>query len=129
MNKFQKLNFRTIGDFFDYLPENELLIVEEIRKLIYESIPEIKEKLSYNVPFYSKNKTLCFIWPSSVPWGNVKDDQVVLGFSNGHLIPDHFNKLEKGSRKYIRTISFGSLDDINPEIIQFYLFEALELDK
>ncbi len=129
MNKIQKLNFRTVSEFFDYLPENELLMVEEIRKLIVESIPGIEEKLSYNVPFYSRNKTLCFIWPSSIPWGNVKENQVVLGLSNGHLIPDHFKKLEKGTRKFIRTISFKDVEEIDAEMIRFYLFEALELDQ
>lgn len=129
MNKIQKLSFNDLGEFLDYLPENELQVVEELRRIIYDCIPEIKEKLSYNVPFFSLKKSLCHIWPSSIPWGNIPDNYVALGFKNGHLMPDPFNKLEQGSRKFIRVMYFKDMDEIDVEMVRFYVFEALNLDQ
>ncbi len=58
-NKMQSVSFRNVEDFLDYLPEEELKIVLTLRKLIFECIPTISEKLSFNVPFYFGNKR-CF---------------------------------------------------------------------
>lgn len=127
MNKFQNLNFSSIGDFLDYLPESELVIVEELRSLIYECIPDCKEKLSYNVPFFSRNRTICFIWPGSVPWGNIKEG-VILGFSRGNMMSDYAGYLEKGTRKNVYTKTFLSINEINHQLVKDYLFEALEID-
>ena len=55
MNKIQKLNFRNVDDFLDYLPDNELEIVQFLRQLIVDCIPNCTEKLAYNVPYYYKN--------------------------------------------------------------------------
>jgi uncharacterized protein YdhG (YjbR/CyaY superfamily) len=73
MNKFQNVNFRSIADFFDHLPSDEALIVVQLRDLIKATLPEVTEKLSYNVPFYKRHKNICYLWPGAVPWGNVKE--------------------------------------------------------
>lgn len=128
MNKFQNVSFNSIGDFLDYLPENELEIVEELRSLVYECIPDVKEKLSYNVPFFKRNRTICFIWPASVPWGNVPKKGVQLGFTSGHLINDFAGYLNMGTRKSVAIKTFYSLDEIEADLVRAYLFEALEVD-
>jgi hypothetical protein len=73
MNRFQNVKFRSVADFFDHLPDHETIIVNQLRDLIKATLPEVTEKLSYNVPFYKKHKRICYIWPSAVPWGNVKE--------------------------------------------------------
>lgn len=128
MNKFQNVNFSSIGEFLDYLPKNELEIVEELRGLVYKCIPDVKEKLSYNVPFFRRNKTICFIWPGSVPWGKVPEDGVQLGFTSGHLINDFDGYLDLGTRKNVAIKTFYSLDEIETNLVKVYLFEALEVD-
>ena len=128
MNKFQKVQFNSVDEFLDYLPDIELAIVEELRNLIYECIPDIKEKLSYNVPFYKLKKTICFIWPATIPWGNVPIGGVQLGFTSGNLINDFAGFLEMGTRKNVGVKTFFSLNEIEPDLVKAYLFEALELD-
>lgn len=128
MNKFQNVNFNSIGDFLDYLPENELVIVEELRELVYECIPEIKEKISYNVPFFRRNKNICFIWPASIPWGNVPKDGVQLGFTSGDLINDFAEYLDLGTRKNVAIKTFHSREEIGADLVRAFLFEALEVD-
>ena len=89
MNPFQKgIKFRSLDDFYDFLPEPELKITLELRKIILGTIPEMKEKLSYNIPFFYLRKNVCYIWPASIPWGNVKLNGVQLGFCFGSSLKD-----------------------------------------
>ncbi len=115
-----------MDEFLDYLPDEELLIVEQLRTLIKECNPQVKEKLAYNVPFYALSKNLFFIWPASIPWGNVPQNTVHLGFTQGHLLPDPYNVLESGSRKFVRIIPLAVDETIDVEMIRFYIFESLE---
>lgn len=127
MNKFQHTKFKSVGAFLDYLPEKEREIVEALRNLITESLPECEEKLSYNVPFYYRHSRICYIWPASIPWGGVKSG-VALGFCRGHLLSDEYRYIESGKRKQIYTKTFHSVDEIEPEILKEYLYEAYEID-
>lgn len=128
INKFQPFSFKTIDDFLEYLPEDELEIVQLLRELVFECIPEVKEKLSYNVPFYSKHKRICFIWPASVPWGNHKQKGVRLGFASGNLMNDDMGYLDKGERKQVYTKDFMAAKEIDVDIVRIYLFEAALVD-
>ena len=127
MNKFQNVNFRSVGDFLDFLPEDELRIVEVLRKLVLDSIPDCKEKLSFNVPYYSRHANICFIWPSSIPWGAVEQG-VSLGFAKGNLLSAQHNYLESKGRKSIRSKNFNSIQEINTDLIRGLIYEAVEVD-
>ncbi|MCC5925901.1 MAG: DUF1801 domain-containing protein [Bacteroidetes bacterium] len=127
MPKFQHTRFKSVGAFLDYLPEHEREIVEALQSIIMQSLPECVEKLSYNVPFYYRKSRICYIWPASVPWGGVTSG-VSLGFCRGHLLTDTSNYLEKGKRKQIYSKTFHSVDEIDPEMLMTYLYEAYEID-
>lgn len=129
MNRFQKVNFRSIEEFLEFLPENEFRVVMHLRSIIFNCLPNPIEKLSYNVPFYYQKSRLCFIWPSSVPWGNVDKDGVLLGFVNGNLMRDEQGYLEKGARKKVYGKAFYSIDEIDTDLVKTYIFEALEVDR
>lgn len=83
----QKIKFKTLDQFLTCLPDDELRIVEVLRRLVFGNIPDCTEKLAYNVPFYYRHFRIVFIWPASVPWGAVKQG-VVLGFSKGNQLSD-----------------------------------------
>lgn len=125
----QNVDFRSVEEFLDYLPDREREIVDYLRELIIECIPECKEKLSYNVPYYSKHSRICFIWPASVPWGNVKMNGVQLGFCKGYLLPDDFNYLEKGNRKQVYSKTFFDIKEIDVDLLRAYLFDAVDVDE
>ena len=58
--------------------------IEEIKAAMEGMLsPDIEEKISYNVPFYKRHSNICYIWPSSVKWGNVKNTGVQFGFNKG----------------------------------------------
>lgn len=128
MNKFQKIKFNNFDEFYDYIHLEEKEIVLFLRELIFEIIPDIKEKLSYNVPFYSRNKAICYIWPCSIPWGKVTRTGVSFSLSKGYLLNDKYNYLDKGNRKQIYSRHFHSFQDIDVKIVKDFLFEALIVD-
>ena len=129
MGKMQSVNFHSVEDFLEFLSEEELKIVEALRKIILDVIPNCKEKLSYNVPYYSRFKRICFIWPPSIKWGSKGPKAVQLGFCTGYLLNDEAKYLERGSRKQVYIKEFKSLKEIEPDIIRSYLFDAIIVDE
>ena len=127
--KMQNVSFSSIDEFFEFLPDDELKIVNYLRRLIITSIPDITEKLSFNVPFYKYHTNICFIWPGSVSWGNVTQKGVRLGFTTGYLLTDEHNYLEKGDRKQVYWKDIYDVKEIDPDLIRSFLFEALLIDQ
>ena len=125
---YMKISFQDVTGFLHYLPEDELMIVELLRELIFESIPDVKEKLAYNVPFYYRYSRICFIWPGSVPWGNTKKQGVDFGFCKGHLLSDPLY-LEKGERKEVYIKTFYTPEEINRNVTRQLLYEAAIMDE
>lgn len=124
----QDVSFSDVGEFLDYLPSDQLEIVQLLREMIIECIPGVTEKLSYNVPFYKRRKGVCFIWPSAVPWGGMKQSGVMLGFNQGYRMRDESGYLEKGDRKQVYVKVFGSASELDYNMVRMFLFEALRID-
>jgi hypothetical protein len=127
----QHFKFNSFEEFLEYLPASEKKMVFELQALIEECVPGAKLKLSYNVPFYSLKKRLCFIWPSSVPWGKVKLKGVQLGFCQGYLLHDPNEFLDRGDRKQVYSKTYFKISEIEKdrEWIRHFLFEAVEVDR
>jgi hypothetical protein len=120
----QKIKFRNVTDFLDSLPADELKIVEVLRELVFDCIPDCKEKLAYNVPFYYRHTRIVFIWAASVPWGAI-DKGVALGFCKGTQLFD----LNTTDKKAIGRKVFQSVNEIHPTEIKQLLNEAVLLDE
>ncbi len=128
-SKMQKVSFKSVDEFLDFLPSDELKITELLRETIFNCVPGITEKLSYNVPFYKKNKGMFFIWPASILWGSKKTYKGVrFGFQQGYLLNDELNYLNKEGRKQVYMRDFTSVKDIDLEVLRAYIFEAAEID-
>lgn len=111
--KSTKSKFRNVITFLDSLPDNEMKILETLRELVLDSIPNCKEKLAYDVPFYYRYSRIVFIWPASVPWGSVANG-VMLGFCKGTQLFDLAAKDQKAVGRKI----FTTLKKINQEEIR-----------
>lgn len=128
--KMQDVSFRNIEDFLEYLPDDELKMVEVLRKIIFNCLPDISEKLSYNVPFYKRHRNLLFIWPASVLWGKKKTYKGVrLGFTNGNLLGDENGYLDKGDRKQVYFKDFKSIKEIDVDLLKSYIYDAAIIDE
>ncbi len=122
------IKFRSLVEFWEYLPENERIITDVLRQIVLENLPSYcKEKLTYNVPFYYGNRRICLIWPASVPWGGIKSG-VLLGFLQGYRLKDKDQYLNHGTNKQVYYRIFHSPDEIDPDAIISLLKEAVEWD-
>ena len=128
-SKMQHVSFKSVEEFLDFLPEDELKITEILRELITNCIPDVTEKLSYNVPYYKRKRNICFLWPASILWGKKKSyEGVRFGFVNGHLLNDDINYLHKGDRKQVYWKDFTTVTKTDLEILKTYLLDAVILD-
>lgn len=126
MNKIQKVDFKNIEGFLDYLPKDELDIVERLRSVILDTVPEVKEKLAYNVPFYYRHYRVFYIWPSAVPWGGLKTG-VSLGFCYGALIEDG-GYLNKTDKKQTASKNFKTPAEIDVFMLKDLIYQSVEVD-
>ena len=123
------LKIRSLLHLFEMLPEEEKIIVDVLRQIIIENLPGYcKEKISYNVPFFYGNKSICLVWPATIPRGGIKEG-VLLGFWYGNRLKDSDNYLTHGRNKQVIYKIFKSPDDIDEAALIKILQEAVQLDK
>lgn len=117
-----------MGEFWEYLPEDEREIVDVLRQIVLENLPAgATEKFAYNVPCYYGRRRICIIWPASVPRGGIKRG-VLLGFFQGWRLPDRENYLTHGTNKVIFYKIYKSVDEIDERAIASLLDEAVSID-
>jgi hypothetical protein len=122
------MKIQNLVELFTILPEEEKIIVDVLRQIIRETLPEYcREKISYNVPFFYGNKGICIIWPSTVPRGGIKKG-VLLGFWYGNKLSDRDRFLSRGTNKQIFYKIYQSHEEIDERPIKKLLKEAIKLD-
>jgi hypothetical protein len=124
MGNPQGIQFKSVDEFLDNLPEKELEIVLFLRKIILECMPDWKEKLAYNVPFYYRHSRICYIWPASVPWGKVEKG-VAIGFCKGASFLDETFETTNFSSKSL----FSSIKEIDVVNLKQQIYEAILIDE
>lgn len=126
----QNVKFQSVAEFLAFLPPEELEVVEFLRQLIYDCIPDVSEKLSYNVPYFKRHKTICFLWPGSVLWGKKQTyTGVRFGFTQGYLLSDELGYFKLEGRKQVAWRDFQNIEEIDVELLQMYIYEAATIDE
>lgn len=97
---------------FDSLPKSERIIALRLRALLLNAGPQVTEKKAFGAPFYYAIHRFAFIWPASIPWGNVKKG-VALGFTKGHLMLNEEGLLQAEGRKNLYRIIFNRLEELD----------------
>jgi len=119
----------SLVQLYEILPEHERLIVDVLRQIIKENLPnDAKEKISYNVPFFYRKKGICIIWPSTIPRGGIKQG-VLLGLWYGNKPKDTEQYLTHGTNKQVFYKIYQSVEDINERAISKLLKEAVSVDE
>lgn len=115
-------------ELFTILPEEEKIMVDVLRQIIIETLPDYcKEKISYNVPLFYGNRSICIVWPATVPRGGIKKG-VLLGFWYGNRLKDPDRFLTHGTNKQIFYKIYESAEEIDEKPIKKLLKEAIRLD-
>lgn len=127
--KLESRRIRSLLELYEILPEDQRLIVDVLRQIINDNLPDYcKEKISYNVPFFFGKKGICIVWPAAVPRGGIKKG-VLLGLWYGCRLKDTSHYLTHGTNKQIFYKIFQSVEEINEKAIVRLLKEAVALDK
>lgn len=123
---------KSVDEVIESLPRPEQIIVKKLRDIILDCLPKAQEKNSYGVPFYRRNRMICYIWPPSIQWDSKmknNNDRVVLGFCQGNLMANENNVLLVEGRKQVYCMYFKSLKEIDETQIRALLFEAGMIDE
>jgi uncharacterized protein YdhG (YjbR/CyaY superfamily) len=94
-------------------------VVEKIRQYMSELAPEAVESVSYGIPAYKMKKIFAVISPTK------KD--ITLSFTHGFEFEDKYNLL-RGKGKISRHIKFKRVENVDPEILAYYVSQALAID-
>lgn len=107
-----------VDKYFDKLdpPVNDISL--ELRRLVLETLPEVREELKWNVPTYSMSKNICSIMAHK--------KHVNLQLFQGAHIED--SNLLEGAGKDMRHLKYFSVDEIEGDIVRKCLKQALKLD-
>jgi hypothetical protein len=128
-----KIDKRPVDEIIHDLPKDEQVIVKRLRELTLECLPKAREKNNYGVPFYTRNRMICFIWPPSIYWGPKKPEYqskgVTLGFCQGNLFANEDGALLAEGRKQVYCMYFKTVSEIEEEQIRALLFEADLIDQ
>ena len=123
------LRFSSVAAMLDFLPDDERALTEQLRELIISEAPDLKERLSFNVPFYKGRRDVCFIWPASVLWGRTKTyEGVRFGLSYGSLVPGCEPYLQRGYRKQVCWRDLQRLTSTDERMIRTVLRAGLAVD-
>lgn len=128
MSSTERIKIRSLVQLYELLTEEERIITDVLRQVIQETVPHCKEKISYNVPFFYGNRSICLVWPASIPWGGIKQG-VLLGFWYGNRLPDTGGYLTHGTNKQIFYKIFYSAEEIKLKPLVNILKEAARLDE
>jgi hypothetical protein len=124
MENPQDLQFKSIAAFLEYLPAEEKEIVLFLRKIIMECMPDSKEKIAYNIPFYYRHSKICYIWPSSIPW-----EKVITGVGIGFCKSVSFLDKTFETTNFSSKTLFSSIKDIDIVSLKAQIQEAILIDE
>ncbi len=102
-------------------PPLQRTIYSLVRKIIWESIPDVEESIKYTVPFYTRKGLLCYLSPL--------DDGMYIGFAKGYLMSDSAGIFSGLDRKQIRHIVIKKKSDIKKKVLKEYFLEAMVLNE
>jgi hypothetical protein len=125
---------KSVDDIIDGLPRAEQVIVNRLRALVLECLPKAKEYVKFGVPFYSRNRIICFIWPPSIFWGTGRTAETqrakgtALGFWQGNKLANEDGALEMDG-KQVSAMHFRSLAEVDDDKVRALLFEADLVDQ
>jgi hypothetical protein len=82
----------------------------------------MQSTIKYTIPFYTRNKILCYINP-------LKPIGIELVFWNARKMDKHLAHFDFKKRKRFGGITFRTLEEVDFELLDGILREAIELDE
>ena len=114
------------NDFSDVLDYFDKYTAEQLKTLLYlhdriTGLEGMQPKLKYKIPFYYKNSWVCYL-------NAVKGGLVEMAFTRGNEFTRCTKYLDFKGRKQVASIIYKSVEQIDEDILELVLSEALEID-
>lgn len=117
-----------IAEYISKLPVEEKKIAARLHEIIFSMLSGVVEKFTFGVPHYFGNSRICFLWPSSVSGGKIKEG-MAFGFCQGYLMANEEGILKRLGKTNISMILYTSVKDIDETVLRELLAEAIMLDE
>lgn len=98
-----------VTSYIENAPGEHQEIMETLRKLIHDSVPELTEEFKWSRPVFKAKKDFAYL--------KLAKAYVTLGFMNYQLLEDKDNLLE-GTGKDMRHVKLKSKKDIDAELFK-----------
>ncbi len=113
MTKQYKMNLnQKVTDYIDNATEEQIVILEALRKLIHETVENVSEEIKWGFPVFASTKDFAYLRSAK--------KHVTLGFYNIDKIQDPGNLLE-GDGNTLKHIKIKSMAEIRKEVISLWL--------
>lgn len=103
---------KKVTDYIDNAPEEQIVILETLRKLVHETVINVNEEIKWKMPVFNNGKNFAYL--------RFSKKHITLGFYNIDKIIDPDNLLE-GEGNTLKHIKIKCADDIKPKIIKEWL--------
>jgi len=104
-----------VTDYINHSVDEQKIIMQEIRQLINQSVPAVKENFKWSRPVFSTEKDFAYL--------KTAKGYVTLGFMNFQKLEDKNNLLE-GTGKDMRHIKIRKVADIDQNLLKKWLKAA-----
>jgi len=98
-------------------PEPFKSILLQVQIIIETTLPEVTLLFKWKVPFYYIDEhPICYL--------NVTKGYVDIGFWNAQYFTTHLEKLYSDKRKYVKSLRYRSVEEIDHEVLDQILQQA-----
>jgi hypothetical protein len=104
-----------VNQYIENAPEQQQLLMQKIRELIYQEVPEVVENFKWSRPVFSTASDFAYFKTAKA--------YLTFGIFKFEKITEHAELLE-GTGKDMRHLKIKKLEDLNPEIIKKWLHQV-----
>jgi len=103
---------KKVSDYINSATEEQVAVLNVLRKLIHDTVPNVSEEIKWNMPVFNNGKDFAYL--------RFAKKHITLGFYNIDKIQDPDNFLE-GEGNTLKHIKIKSIDEVKPKIITEWL--------
>ena len=96
---------RKVDAYIESLPDEQAVLMQQLRELILNTVNGVEERFSYGLPFYHFHGMFCYLKPEAAG--------VALSFLRGRDLAVAFSQLETKNRAIVASITIKSKKDFN----------------
>jgi hypothetical protein len=110
-----------ILDYIEDLPNDPQSELMKYLHHFLSSYPELNVKVMFSTPFYTRNKWMIYL-------NKLKDRSIEVCFVQAIRFKEHRELLDFKKRKQVGGIAYFTVEDINEEVLDLLIAEAINTD-